>query len=201
MNIMKRPAKALCLCFGLLGLAACAPDQDAPTLSAPPRTTELRFDTDGRVVRPRAERNWDDAVGKRAQSMLLQADRDAYKGVSVRAWDGGVLLTGAVSKPEQRRRAAEIVRTVEGVTQVSDDLVLTENPAHPMYLPDTGLEQRIYAALLGNDAVMGAYVVRVVNGVAFLQGTTRTKADADKAAELVRGFDGVKWVVDRISVR
>lgn len=198
---MKRPAKALCLCLALLGLAACAPDQSAPTLTAPPRTKDLSFDDQGRVVRPRAERNWDDAVGKRAQSLLLQADREAFKGVSVRAWDGAVLLTGAVTKPENRRRAGEIVRTVDGVTQVFDDLVLAENPAHPMYLPDTNLEQRLYAGLLGNDLVNGAYVVRVVNGVAYLQGTTRSKADVDKAAEFVRGFDGVKWVVDRVSVR
>ncbi|CUW37481.1 putative periplasmic or secreted lipoprotein [Magnetospirillum sp. XM-1] len=198
---MKRSAKALCLCLALLGLAACAPDQSAPTLTAPPRAKDLSFDDQGRVVRARGERNWDDAVGKRAQAMLIQADREAFKGVSVRAWDGGVLLTGAVTKPELRRRAGEIVQTVEGVTQVFDDLALSENPAHPMYLPDAHLEQRIYAGLLGNDLVNGAYVVRVVNGVAYLQGTTRTKADVEKAAEFARSFDGVKWVVDRVSVR
>ena len=196
---MKRPVKIL-LSLGLLAVAACAPDQGSPTVSAPPRSTELSFDSQGRVVRPRTERNWDDAVGMRAQAMLLQADREAFKGVSVRAWDGGILLTGAVAKPEQRRRADQLVRSVEGVAQVHDELVLAENPSHPMYVPDTSLEQRIYAGLLGNDAVGGAYVVRVVNGVAYLQGSTRSKADVDKAAEFVRGFDGVKWVVDRVSV-
>ncbi|BAE53011.1 BON domain-containing protein [Paramagnetospirillum magneticum] len=198
---MNKPAKALCLCLGLIGLAACTPDQGSPTVTAPPRSSDLSFDAQGRVVRPRAERNWDDSVGKKVQTMLAQADREAFKGVSVRAWDGGVLLTGAVAKPDQRRRAAETARSVEGVTQVYDDLVLAENPAHPMYIPDPNLEQRIYAGLLGEDAITGAYTVRVVNGVAFLQGSTRSKADADKAADFVRGFDGVKWVVDRISVR
>ncbi|KIL97534.1 putative periplasmic or secreted lipoprotein [Paramagnetospirillum magnetotacticum MS-1] len=198
---MNRPAKALCLCFGLLGLIACTPDQGGPTVSAPPRGGDVSVDAQGRVVRPRAERNWDDSVGKKVQSLLIQSDREAFKGVSVRAWDGGVLLTGAVAKPDQRRRAAETARSVEGVSQVFDDLVLTENPGHPNYVPDANLEQRIYAGLLGDDGISGAYVIRMVNGVAFLQGTTRSRADAEKAADFVRGFDGVKWVVDRVSVR
>lgn len=198
---MKRPAKALCLCLALLGLAACAPDQPAPTLTAPPRTTDLSFDSLGRVVRPRGERNWDDAVGQRAVALLNQADKEAFKGVSVRAWDGGVLMTGAVTKPELRRRAEQLIRSVEGVSQVHDELVLAENPGQTAYVPDGNLEHRIYKGLLGNDDINGAYVVRVVNGVAYLQGTTRTKADVDKAAAFVRGFDGVKWVVDRVSVR
>jgi len=197
---MKRPVKIL-VSLGLLAVAACTPNQDAPKVSATPRASELSFDSQGRVVRLRAERNWDDAVGQRALATLNQADRDAFKGVSARAWDGGVLLTGAVAKPEQRRRAGQLVAGLEGVAKVHDELALAENPAHPMYVPDAGLEQRIYAGLLGNDAVTGAYVVRVVNGVAYLQGSAQSKADVDKAAEFVRGFDGIKWVVDRVSVR
>jgi len=198
---MKRPVKIL-LSLGLVAVAAaCTPDQESPIVSAAPRTTELSLDSQGRVIRLRPERNWDDAVGQRALSTLNQADREAFKGVSVRAWDGGVLLTGAVAKPEQRRRADQLVGGIEGVTQVYDELALAENPAHPMYVPDAHLEQRIYAGLLGNDAISGAYVVRVVNGVAYLQGSARSKADADKAAEFARGFDGIKWVVDRVSVR
>lgn len=197
---MKRPVKIL-VSLGLLAVVACTPNQDAPKVSAAPRASELSFDSQGRVVRLRTERNWDDAVGQRALATLNQADRDAFKGVSARAWDGGVLLTGAVAKPEQRRRAGQLVAGIEGVAKVHDELALAENPAHPMYVPDAGLEQRIYAGLLGNDAVTGAYVVRVVNGVAYLQGSAQSKADVDKAAEFVRGFDGIKWVVDRVSVR
>jgi hyperosmotically inducible protein len=63
------------------------------------------------------------------------------------------------------------------------------------------LEQQISAGLLGNDAVSGAYSVRVVNGVAYLLGTTRSKADVDRAADFARGFDGIKWVVTKVSVR
>jgi osmotically-inducible protein OsmY len=196
-----RTASAL-VCLGLLAVAACTPEQQAqPTVSSPIRNSEVTFDSQGRVVRPRSERNWDDAVGKRVEVALGKADSTAFKGVSVRAWDGGILLTGAVAKPEQRRRAAEAARTVEGVSQVFDELVLSETPANPMYVPNAHMENVIYAGLLGNDAINGAYTVRVVNGVAYLQGTTKSKADVDKAAEFARGFEGVKWVVDRVSVR
>lgn len=159
------------------------------------------MDSQGRVVRPRADRNWDDALERRVKSALTAADGTAYRGVTTRAWDGGILLTGAVVKPGLRRSAAEIAMGVEGVTQVFDELALAENPTSPVYVPDTALEQRIYAGLLGQDSVTGAYEVRVINGVAYLQGSARDRADVGRAAEFVRGFDGVKWVVDHVSVR
>lgn len=153
------------------------------------------------MVRPRADRNWDDALERRVKSALTAADSAAYRGVTARAWDGAILLTGAVVKPGLRRSAVEIAGGVEGVAQVFDELALSENPASPAYLPDTALEQRIYAGLLGQDAVTGAYEVRVVNGIAYLQGSARSREDVGRAAEFVRGFDGVKWVVDRVAVR
>ncbi len=197
---MMRPAN-LFLTLALLVLTACGPDQDAPQVSGLPQAGEPVLDSQGRVVRSRGERNRDDTIGRVALSALTQADKEAFKGVSVRAWDGNVLLTGAVAKPEQRRRAEQLIRSVAGVAEVHDELALTETPAHSMYVPDVNLEQRIYAGLLGNDAVSGAYVVRVVNGVAYLQGTTRSKSDADKAADFARGFEGIKWVVTKVSVR
>jgi hyperosmotically inducible protein len=198
---MMRSARLLCLTLGLFVLAACGPDQETPQVSALPQAGEPVLDSQGRVVRSRGERNRDDTIGRVALSALAQADKTAFKGVSVRAWDGAVLLTGAVAKPEQRRRAEQAVRAVAGVAEVHDELVLAENPSHPMYVPNTGLEQQIYAGLLGNDAVSGAYSVRVVNGVAYLQGSARSKADVDKAADFARGFEGIKWVVTKVSVR
>jgi hyperosmotically inducible protein len=197
---MTRPG-SLCLALALLAVTACSPQQDAPQLGALPQAGAPIVDAQGRVVRPRGERDRDDTIGRVALSALAQADKDAFKGVSVRAWENGVLLTGAVAKPEQRRRAGQVVRAVSGVADVHDELVLAENPTHPMYVPNAGLEQQIYAGLLGNDAVSGAYSVRVVNGVAYLLGTARSKADVDKAAEFARGFEGIKWVVTKVSVR
>jgi hyperosmotically inducible periplasmic protein len=199
---MTRRSLSVLVLLGLTGLAGCVQNPgNGPVTGAPPAHSQMTVDSLGRVVRLRAERNWDDSIGREALSALRDDDGETFRGVSVLAWDGGVLLAGAVTKPEQRRRAEQLVRSVEGVTQVYDELALAENPGLPQYVPDVAMEQRIYAGLLGQDAVLGAYVVRVVNNIAYLQGSTRSKADAERAVEFARDFDGIKWVVNHISVR
>ena len=152
-------------------LAACAP-QGASTGGPVASATQTAVTTDaaGRVVRPRAERNQDDSMGPAA-----------FKGVSVLAWDQTVLLTGAVAKPESRRRAEQIAKTIGGVTQVFNDLVMAEDPAAIAFVPEVSREQRIYAGLLGADDITGAYVVRAVNGVVTLLGTARSAEDVARA--------------------
>lgn len=198
---IKRPVR-VALLVALVGLAGCVQQtrDGGPATSGPVPQSEVHVDSLGRVVRMRAERNLDDSIGREALSALRDSGAGEFQGVSVLAWDGGVLLTGAVHKPDERRRAVQLAAAVSGVAQVFDELALDENPGLPRYVPDTAMEQHIYAGLLGQDAVAGAYVVRVVNGVAYLLGTTRSKTDAERALDFARGFDGVKWVVDHISV-
>jgi hyperosmotically inducible protein len=185
------------LILSALLLTGCA----AQPVNTAPAASSVVTDLSGRVVRTRPERNQDDSIGRAILTSLRQADATAFKGVSVLAWDRAVLLTGAVSKPEQRRRAAQIAKDWPNVRIVLDDLVLAEDPTSTVYVPDTYREQRIYAGLLGRDDVTGAYVVRMVNGVVTLMGTARTAEDVAKATAFVRDFEGVKWVVDHVEVR
>lgn len=173
-----------------LALSACAPQPLGPqSANAPP------------VTRPRAERHQDDAIGRAVLTRLRQTDANAFKGVSVLAWDGAVTLAGAVAKPEQRRRAVQLANSIDGVATVFDDLVLDENPAKPGFVPDVALEQKVYAGLLGRSDITGAYSLRVVNGVAILLGTTRTAEDAERAASFARDAEGIKWVVNHVVVK
>ena len=197
MRPMTRTAR-LFLSLGLLLLAACA---QPPGGSAPSEPSTLNVDSQGRVVRLRADRNQDDSLGQAVHARLGAADREAFRGVSVRAWDGAVLLTGAVSKPDQRRRAEQVAKSIDGVVAVFDELVLVENPGLPLYVPDSDLELKIYAGLLGQNDIAGAYTVRVVNGVAYLMGSARSADDVARAAAFARDFDSVKWVVEHVSVR
>ncbi|CAA7622819.1 BON domain-containing protein [Magnetospirillum sp. SS-4] len=185
------------LLLPVLLLAACA----APPPPSPPQPSAVKLDPIGRVIRARGERDQDDAMGRGIRTALLQDDSAAFKGVSVLAWDGVVLLSGAVSKPEHRRRAARIARDRDGVRVVHDGLVLAEDPGAVTYLADTGRERRIFAGLMGNDDIAGAYVVRVVNGIATLLGTTRSAADLAKASAFARDVEGIKWVVEHVEVR
>lgn len=195
--MMPSPAKTAAL-LALLALAACATPESRRDAAAPSAVTT---DSTGRVTRPRAERNQDDSIGRAVLGSLRQNDAGAFKGVSVLAWDGAVLLAGAVAKPEQRRRAEQLAQAVSGVSRVYNDLVMDEAPGSPAFVPDVAREQKIYAGLLGQSEVSGAYVVRMVNGVVTLLGTARSPQDVDAAMAFARESDGVKWVVNRVAVR
>jgi hyperosmotically inducible periplasmic protein len=184
-----------------LALAGCAPSATVSPTGQPAATTAAAAPAAERVVRPRAERNRDDAVGKQVSGRLGQADKAAFRGVSVLVWDKAVLLTGAVAKPEQRRRAEQLAKVPEEVAVVFDEIVLADDPDSATFVPDRAREQRIYAGLLGQDDIGGAYEVRVVNGVAYLLGTTRSAEDAARALAFVRDAEGVKWVVSHVAVK
>jgi hyperosmotically inducible protein len=193
---MKKTLPKLACAACLAVLAACA----QPGPSSPPASSAspVTLDSTGRVTRLRAERNQDDSLGRAVLGALRGNDSGAFKGVSALAWDGAVLLAGAVAKPEQRRRAETLAKEA-GARSVHNELVLDENPAQPAFVPDVAREQKIYAALLGRQDVTGAYVVRMVNGVVTLLGSAVSLDDVARAMDAVRGMDDVKWVVNRVS--
>ncbi|OAN52250.1 hypothetical protein A6A04_00715 [Paramagnetospirillum marisnigri] len=189
------PLAVLVAALMLGGCGASDPGRPSPTTAV-----TLKTDSSGRVARPRAERNQDDSVGRAVLSALRQNDATAFKGVSALAWDGRVLLAGAVAKPEQLRRAEQLAKGIPGVATVFNDLVLDENPASPAFVPDVAREQKIYAGLLGQSDITGAYVVRVINGAATLMGSSTSRDDVVRAMAFAADMDGIKWVADRVLV-
>ncbi|MDO8607749.1 MAG: BON domain-containing protein [Phaeospirillum sp.] len=192
---MKKSRLSLLLPVLLLAACGVTPGGEAP------RTSAVAVDSSGRVIRGRAERNQDDSIGRNIMFQLRQGDAAVFKGVSVLAWDRAVLLTGAVAKPEHRRRVEQVAKAMDGVDTVFNDLIVTEIPDATAFFPEVGREQRIYAGLLGQTDISGAYVVRMVNGVVTLMGTARDAEDVAKAMAFAREVEGVKWVVNHVAVK
>lgn len=147
------------------------------------------------VERTRNEANKDDAIKSVVARRIADLDRRAFRAVTVESWGGRVLLMGAVSKPEQRRKAEQAAQSVDGVAEVLDELVLAEDKALDAFTVDFEREATLRQAL-GIEGRAGT-VVRVVNGVAFLLGSAPAdtaaamKADASEVA-------GIKWVVSHV---
>ncbi len=141
------------------------------------------------IERPRAVSVRDDSL-KAAIGERLAALGPAFRAVSVEVWSGRVLLMGAVTKPEHRRKAEQIARATDGATAILNELVLAEDRALDLFRPDAARADMVRRHLeLGNNAG-----IQVVNGVVFLLGT----APADQAAALkadASEVEGVKWVV------
>jgi hyperosmotically inducible protein len=145
--------------------------------------------------RPRAVANRDDVLKNVVARKVTDTDRAAFRAVTVEVWGGNAVLMGAVVKPEQRRRAEQAARAVEGVGSVANELVLAELPALDFFRPDFAREDAVRRHL-GLEGKAGL-IVRVINGVAYLIGGGSPEAAAQLKADAGE-VEGIKWVVAHI---
>jgi osmotically-inducible protein OsmY len=107
---MKRKISTLCLVISLAlpfaavtGLTGCAGSQYD-------RSTGEYID--------------DKALSMRVKSALGDSPEYKFDGVNVTTFRGTVQLSGFVNTAEQRRKAAEIAKTVEGVREVENNITV-----------------------------------------------------------------------------
>ena len=175
---------------GIVVLAVLVTASCQPFPFPSPSLSSLGEDPSGALVQPAPD---DRTLVQTVRTRLMETDRNGFQGVSVLAWRGTVLLTGAVVRPGLRLRAQQVAESVGGVSRVWVDLQLIEAPLLADFAPDTARERTLLARLA---TMPGQYDLRVVHGVVYLLGSASRRAEADRAADLLREADGVKWVVD-----
>lgn len=171
-------------CEDSAALKASAP---LPQLSSPARVPTAQ-------ARTYQEGGRDDGLEAQIQQRLKTAAVQAFRGVSVSVWNGQAVLMGAVPRPVQRRQAEEIAATTPGVSATINELVLAEDGALALFIPDTTRQARIRQELNLPEAI----IVRMVNNALFLQGNVADKAEAEALRADAGEIDGVKWVVTHL---
>lgn len=123
--------------------------------------------------------------------------------VDVDTTDGRVTLHGAVASADEKARAEQVAKAVEGVREVRN--LLEVDPAHAearetAAVSDEALRERVEEALKGDPALRdgGVEVESVENGVVVLGGEARSLSVARRALEDARAVEGVRRVENRI---
>ncbi len=115
--------------------------------------------------------------------------------VSERA--GVVTLRGTVRSPLQRRAAAEIAKSVDGVMTVEDFLRVDPRD----HFQDDEIRGAALQALISNDSVPDDRVdVRVSAGWLTLKGEVKHQSDSDAAFATVSAVPGVGGITNEIRV-
>lgn len=162
----------------------------------------------------------DPGITTAVKSKMAADDTVKSYRIDVDTKDRVVTLSGAVDTPQARERAIAIARGTEGVQDVVDRLTVTpgatpttgiDDPiqdkaregadrAMPA-LDDAGITTKVKSKFLGDTNVPGLKIdVDTKDGVVTLTGTVATAAEKQRAVELAKTTDGVKSVVDRITV-
>lgn len=146
----------------------------------------------------------DSTITTKVKAALL-ADEDV-KGldIQVETRKGEVQLSGFVDSQAQMDRAITVARGVEGVTNVDNKMTLkTTETTVGEKIDDGIITTKVKAALAGDEGIKNStdIIVETRDGEVQLSGFANDQAQMDRAVEVARGVEGVKNVINKISIK
>ena len=136
----------------------------------------------------------DEAIELRAANQI-RSNLGTRVRVSSTSYNRQVLLTGEVPNQQDKQRVEQVVRQVDNVAAVVNELAVLNTPSLMDRSSDVLLTGRIKAMLLDtNDLQSNAFKVVTERNTVYLMGRV-TQREADRATEVVRGVSGVQRVV------
>lgn len=141
----------------------------------------------------------DQGIELRASARVREIANDQMY-VSVTSYNRQVLLTGAVGNEADRRRVEDVVRRVDNVRSVVNELTIGAPSTFQERSSDTLIAGKIKASLLdAKDVFANSFKVVVERGTVYLMGLA-TRRETDRATDIARGVSGVQKVVRVVEI-
>lgn len=146
----------------------------------------------------------DSTITTKVKAALL-ADADV-KGldIKVETRKGEVYLSGFVDNQAQMDRAVTVAKGVEGVKNVDNKMTLkTTETTVGEKIDDGIISTKVKAALAGDEGIKNStdIIVETRDGEVQLSGFANDQAQMDRAVEVARGVEGVKNVINKMSIK
>ena len=182
-----RPLLVVAVALGTLGsLAACVPLLVGGVVAGGTMVATDRR-TSGAIVD-------DEGIELKSGSRLREALGDRAN-LSVTSFNRVVLLTGDVPDAADKATAEQIVAKVDNVQSVVNELVVGPQREFPSRSRDALLTTKVKASLIdAKDLFANSIKVVTAYSTVYLMGRV-TEREANRAAEVARGVDGVAKVV------
>jgi len=140
---------------------------------------------------------YDAAIQAKVSRQL--AGKKEFRNVQAAVEDGIVTLSGSVDLYQQKLDAAKKIRKTENVQGIRNLIAVNGKNVTDADL-EAQLDRKLYYDRLGYDNAFNFVTASVENGVATINGETRTDVDRDSALALVDSTPGVKDVVNNAKV-
>ncbi len=188
--------------IGALGIAAALTVTMAPVAAA---SATGRIDQAAKVT---------DSTIKDRIEYRLEIDEVLKKyDIKVKVDKGQVWLTGDVATMPQKNEAGRLAK-VDGATTIANDLRVTPDADATVAertkkglnkagdaITDAWITTKVHWFFMGEDLLKGSEInVDTVNHVVTLKGSVKSKAAQDRAVWLAKQPDGVKSVVDQLTI-
>jgi osmotically-inducible protein OsmY len=126
------------------------------------------------------------------------AEKKEFRNLNAATEDGIVTLTGTVDLYQQKLDAAKKVRKMDKVAGVRN--LIAVSTTVPDAVLTAQLDRKLYYDRIGYDNLFNFVTVSVKDGVATLNGETKSYPARDSAVAIVNRMPGVKDVVNNIAV-
>ena len=141
----------------------------------------------------------DEAIELRAANQI-RSNLGTRVRVSVTSYNRQVLLTGEVPNLQDKQRVEQVVKAVDSVASVVNEVAVLNSPSLMDRSADALLTGRIKAMLLdAQDLQSSAFKVVTERNTVYLMGRV-TQSEADRATEVVRATPGVQKVVRMLEI-
>jgi hyperosmotically inducible protein len=121
--------------------------------------------------------------------------------------EGGVVtLQGEADTQAQKDLATEYVKGLDGVVRVVNDMTVTHEPHRRRKeirkkIDDASITAQVKMALLFNKSTSAIHTkVHTENAIVSLTGTAKSKAEKDLVTRIVRNIEGIRRVLNRMTV-
>jgi osmotically-inducible protein OsmY len=114
---------------------------------------------------------------------------------NITSFNRRVLITGEVSNEANKSKAESLVKPIQNVNSINNQLVVGQNTSIGSRSNDAYITSKVKTKFVTENKFSANYVKVVTeNGTVFLMGLV-THKEGDDAAEITRGIGGVKKVV------
>jgi osmotically-inducible protein OsmY len=135
----------------------------------------------------------DKQIELQASNLMQEHFKKAH--INCEAFNRNVLLTGEVASVADGQAAANLVRRIHKVREVTNELAVGEPSKIGERTRDSVITSKVKSRLIEDRLLhSGAFVVTTERGNVYLQGRV-TRAEAERASEIARNVNGVRQVV------
>ena len=143
----------------------------------------------------------DTIIASQIVSQLYQYDIELLRLVSAEVVEGRVLLTGSVVTPEDRVNAVRLTWRINGVSEVLNEIQVTDGSGLADLALDTWISTQLRAKLLLDQDVKALnYNVETVNGVIYMIGIAQDEPELERVTNHARTIENVRKVISHVRV-
>lgn len=137
----------------------------------------------------------DEGIELRASSRVRNNPVAERAHVNITSYNRQVLITGEAANAQDRQQVEQIVRSVDNISSVVNDLQIGFISSLSTRSNDALISGRVKASILDSrDLFLKAFKVFTESGTVYLMGRV-TQREADRATEVARSIPGVQKVV------